>query len=83
MMSPLCLYLMQLLIKKNAQVAIAVLMDFRVSYLSFLFLIRKLIKEKEILSENIHVKFMDTNKEQLPHRIIVITRQLKFSYIFF
>lgn len=82
MMSPLCLYLMQLLIKKNAQVAIAVFKDFRVFYLNFLFFLNQEIKKKEILSENIHIKFMDPNKEQLPLKFIVLTRQLKFSYIF-
>lgn len=83
MMLPLCLHLMQLPIKKNSQVAIAVLKDFTVSYLNFIFLNQEFNnKKKEILSENIHVKFMDPNKVHLPHRIIVITRQLKFSYIF-
>lgn len=76
-------YLMQLLIKKctscnsNFKRFSSILFEF-----SFLFfLIRKLIKEKEILSKNIHVKFMDPNKEHFPHRIIVKI-QLKLSYIF-
>lgn len=46
MMSPLCFYLMQLLIKKNAQFAIAVFKDFRVFYLNFPFFLNQEIKKK-------------------------------------
>lgn len=47
MMLPLCLYLMQLPIKKNAQSAIAVLKIFRVSYLNFLFLNQEFNNKKK------------------------------------